>query len=101
MRRRWRVATSTVGAAILLAGAVSPAPLSRVQSPGAPGGDSVWDSGAKQGLGTSTTTASKLWYTLGDGITDEVYYPQADTPDAHDLQYLVTDGATFTDQEKT
>src|SRR5207244_229071 len=56
--------------------------------------------GAKQGLGTSTTAASKVWYTLGQGITDEVYYPQTDTPDVQDLQYVVTDGSTFTDLER-
>ena len=77
------------------------APSLAAQAPGAPGIDAVWDAADKQGLGTATGTASTLWYTLGDGITDEVYYPQVDTPDTHDLQYLVTDGSSFTDQEKT
>ena len=69
-------------------------------APGAPGIASAWTTGAKQGLGTSTTAASKVWYTLGQGITDEVYYPQTDTPDVQDLQYVVTDGATFVDLER-
>ncbi len=69
-------------------------------APGEPGIASAWTTGAKQGLGTSTTTASKVWYTIGQGITDEVYYPTADTPDVQDLQYMITDGSTFTDLER-
>src|SRR5207247_8622086 len=69
-------------------------------APGAPGIHSSWTTGAKQGLGTSTTAASKVWYTVGQGITDEVYYPQTDTPDVQDLQYVVTDGSTFVDLER-
>lgn len=90
--------------AVVLALLMDPALLASaprvVQAPDAPGIDAVWDSGAKQGLGTSTSTTSPLWYTLGNGITTEVYYPQVDTPDVHDLQCLVTDGSGFTDQEK-
>src|SRR5205085_5276210 len=69
-------------------------------APGAPGIHSSWTTGAKQGLGTSTTAASRVWYTIGQGITDEVYYPQTDTPDVQDLQYVVTDGSTFVDLER-
>ena len=36
---------------------------------------------------------SKVWCTLGQGITNEVYYPQADTPNVRDGQYLVSDGS--------
>ncbi|RJQ75171.1 glucan 1,4-alpha-glucosidase [Pseudonocardiaceae bacterium YIM PH 21723] len=68
--------------------------------PGAPGIQSAWTTGAKEGVGTSAGTRSKIWYTLGQGILNEVYYPQADLADVQDLQFLVTDGATFTDEEK-
>jgi glucoamylase len=78
---------------------VPPAALA-AGAPGAPGIASVWTTGAKQGLGTSTTPASKVWYTLGQGITDEVYYPQTDTPDVQDLQYVVSDGSSFVDLER-
>src|SRR5262249_21675057 len=61
---------------------------------------SAWTTGAKQGLGTSTTPASKVWFTLGQGITDEVYYPQTDTPDVQDLQFVVSDGSSFVDLER-
>lgn len=80
--------------------ALSPLPASAAQAPGAPGVGSAWTTGAKQGLGTSTTGTSKVWYTIGQGILDEVYYPQTDTPDVQDMQYLVTDGSSFTDAER-
>ena len=44
-------------------------------------------------------TASKVWYTLDDGKLTEVYYPRIDTPSIRDSQFVVTDGATFTDRE--
>jgi glucan 1,4-alpha-glucosidase len=69
-------------------------------APGAPGGASAWTTGAKQGVGTSTTSASKVWYTLAGGVLSEVYYPRVDVADVQDLQLIVTDGATFTDLER-
>ncbi|TDQ01011.1 glucan 1,4-alpha-glucosidase [Labedaea rhizosphaerae] len=94
-RSRWLVLLACVVAILAFA-----MPASAQTAPGAPGIDSAWTSGAKDGLGTSTTTGSKVWYTLGGGILNEVYYPQADTPDVQDLQYMVSDGSTFTDEEK-
>jgi glucoamylase len=70
------------------------------EAPGAPGVSSAWTTGAKQGVGTSATSPSKLWYTLSQGILNEIYYPRADTPDVQDLQYIVTDGTSFVDLER-
>jgi glucoamylase len=101
--RSYRQFPARVAAALsvfLGAGLMLAPPVAAAAAPGAPGGGSSWTSGLKQGLGTSTTTTSKLWYTIGQGITDEVFYPQADTPNVQDLQYLVTDGSTFTDNER-
>lgn len=89
----------TFVAVVVGLGVVAP-PAMGDPAPGAPGIASTWTTGAKQGLGTSASTASKLWYTLGQGIAHELYYPQADMPNVQDLQYIVTDGATFTDEEK-
>lgn len=71
-----------------------------VEAPGAPGSSSSWKSGAKQGIGTSTTSDSKVWYTLGNGILNEVYYPQVDLPNVEDLQFIVSDGSSFIDLER-
>lgn len=89
-------APALLAATVLVAASDSPAR----DAPGGPGIGSVWTTGAKQGVGTSTTTSSKVWYTLSKGTLNEVYYPNAETPDVQDLQYVVTDGATFTNVER-
>jgi glucoamylase len=83
--------------ALVLALGVVPAPQGGAVA--APGSGATWTSGAKQGLGTSTTTVSKVWYTLGSGVMNEVFYPKADTPNVRGLEYLVSDGATRTERE--
>jgi glucoamylase len=34
-------------------------------APGAPGARALWTAGNKDGFGTATTPASRVWYTLG------------------------------------
>jgi glucoamylase len=70
------------------------------EAPGAPGSGSAWTTGDKVALGTSTTSASKVWFTAANGIATEVFYPQADVPDVQDMQYVITDGSTFVDLER-
>ncbi|PYV26037.1 MAG: glucan 1,4-alpha-glucosidase [Acidobacteria bacterium] len=94
---RLRLRAAAVAAAVaLVVGTLAGA----AQAPGAPGASSSWTSGAKQGLGTSTTLASKVWYTLGQGTLNEVYYPTADIPDVQDLEFIVTDESSFVDLER-
>jgi glucan 1,4-alpha-glucosidase len=69
------------------------------QAPGAPGATPYWTSGDKQGVGTSTTRGSHVWFTLGNGALNEVYYPAVDKANTRDLELIVTDGKTFTDVE--
>lgn len=69
-------------------------------APGAPGISSAWTTGAKNGVGTSTTTNSKVWHTLGQGILNEVYYPRLDVPNVQDMQFVVSDGQSFTELER-
>ena len=63
-------------------------------APGAPGANAVWTEADKDGYGTSTTRASKVWFTLDDGILTEVYYPDLSTPSVRDFQLVVSDGRT-------
>jgi len=70
------------------------------EAPGAPGGGSSWTTGDKMALGTSSGTTSKVWFTVAEGVTSEVFYPRADVPDVQDLQYIVSDGSTFVDLER-
>ncbi|HYZ29279.1 MAG TPA: glucan 1,4-alpha-glucosidase, partial [Thermoleophilaceae bacterium] len=66
-----------------------------------PGAAAHWTTGAKQGIGSSTTESSKVWYTLANGTLSEVYYPRVDVADTRALELVVTDGASFTDREST
>ena len=63
-------------------------------APGAPGAHSNWCGGAKQAVGTSLGH-SRVWFTVGQGIVNEVYYPRVDLPQVRDLGFIVADGAGF------
>lgn len=58
-------------------------------APGAPGLDAHWPSAAKNGFGTANTLASKVWFTLNNGVMTEVYYPTLDVPNVQMLQLLI------------
>jgi glucan 1,4-alpha-glucosidase len=70
-------------------------------APGTPGASATWTTGAKDGIGTSAGTASKVWFSLTSGAMSEVYYPRVDIANVTSLQLVVTDGRTFTDREDT
>src|SRR5215813_6273161 len=67
---------------------------------GAPGIEPRWSSSAKEGVGTAYHTSCGVGFTLSHGIVDEIYYPHVDQPNTRDLQFLITDGATFCHEEK-
>ncbi len=60
-------------------------------APGAPGSDAHWPSAAKNGFGTSNTIASKVWFTLNNGVMTEAFYPRLDVPNSQTLQLIVCD----------
>src|SRR5664279_4758767 len=66
-------------------------------APGGPGSLSHFDLARKDCLGTARNTTSKVWYTVAGGVLSDVYGPTVDTTDVETLQYVVTDGSTFTD----
>jgi glucoamylase len=66
-------------------------------APGGPGALSHFDLARKDCLGTARNTRSKVWYTVANGVLSDVYYPTVDNTNLETLQYVVTDGATFTD----
>ena len=66
-------------------------------TPGAPGVTAYFDTGRKDCLGTARNTRSKVWYTVADGVLSDVYEPTIDNTNVGTLQYIVTDGRTFTD----
>lgn len=85
------VATMCVAAAPTLAGGTAN---------DGPGGRASWTTGNKLAVGTSADTPSKVWFTVAQGITSEIFYPRLDVPNMQDMQYVVTDGATFVDLER-
>jgi glucoamylase len=88
----------TASAAALLAGATpaQAAPASGA-APGGPGALSHFDLARKDCLGTAAGTGSRVWYTVAGGMLSDVYSPTADNTNVETMQYLVTDGTTFTD----
>jgi glucoamylase len=63
-------------------------------APGQPGVDPTWTSSAKDIVGCALGD-SRLWFTLGFGIINEIYYPRVDLPQVRDLGFIVGDGKGF------
>jgi glucoamylase len=66
-------------------------------APGAPGATSYYDLARKDCVGTARDRVSKVWFTVADGVLSDVYEPTVDTTNVKTLQYIVTDGHTFSD----
>ena len=98
--RRWKATAAIAATTTAVMGGTAGAALGApTDAPGAPGAAATWTTGDKEGLGTSTTAESKLWYTLTGGTMSEVYYPSGTTPNTRKLQFAVTDGSTSTQLE--
>jgi glucoamylase len=67
---------------------------------GAPGIEPRWTRSTKEGIGTAYHTSCRVWFTHSHGIINELYYPNVDCPNTRDLQFLITDGATFCHEER-
>jgi glucoamylase len=65
-----------------------------MDAPGKPGIAPTWTSSAKDMVG-SALGPSRLWFTVGHGVVNEVYYPRLDTPQIRDLGFIVADGEGF------
>src|SRR3954469_4182300 len=65
-------------------------------APGAPGALSHFDLARKDCVGTARNRRSKVWFTVADGVLSDVYFPTNDTTNNETLQYVVTDGTSFT-----
>jgi glucoamylase len=64
------------------------------EAPGSPGIPPTWCSSAKDMVGCALES-SRLWFTLGRGIVNEVYYPRIDIPQIRDLGFIIADGNGF------
>lgn len=63
-------------------------------APGAPGLPPTWTSSAKDAVGTAIGP-TRVWFSIGHGIVNEVYWPSVDHPQVRDLGFIVADGAGF------
>ncbi|TAM85606.1 glycosyl hydrolase [bacterium] len=63
-------------------------------APGRPGIRPTWSSSAKDAVGTALG-GSRIWFTLGFGIVNEVFFPHVDRPQIRDLGFIVADGKRF------
>src|SRR5260370_5635345 len=66
-------------------------------APDGPGALSHFDLARKDCLGTARNTTSTVWFTIANGVLSDVYSPTIDNTNVETLQYIVTDGRTFTD----
>src|SRR6202451_2623806 len=105
MVRRYRFMALLAGATLIGSGLVVTGPgyagtASATQAsaaPGPPGAASYYDLARKDCVGTAADRGSKVWYTVAGGVLSDVYEPTIDNTDVSTLQYIVTDGSTFTD----
>src|SRR6201995_1911425 len=76
---------------------LSPARAGAATAPGAPGAQSHFDLARKDCVGTARNTTSRVWFTVANGVLSDVYEPNVDTTNVETMQYVVSDGKTFTD----
>ena len=73
------------------------------ESPRASGGPGIeprWTRSTKDIVGTAYSSTSRVWFTGSKGVLNEIYFPTVDQPQVRDLQFLVSDGATFFHEER-
>ncbi|VAW81574.1 Glucan 1,4-alpha-glucosidase [hydrothermal vent metagenome] len=68
--------------------------LIKAKAPGSPGISPTWSGGRKNAVGCALGS-SRLWFTLGRGIINEVFYPRVDLPQIRDLGFIVADGKSL------
>ena len=93
-----RIAALLVAADVLLVPLIRAVPAAAAtasEAPGAPGANATWDESQVTGFADSLGASSKVWYTLGNGELENVFYPVTDTADTFGLQYIVTNGTSF------
>ena len=78
----------------------SAASTSSVTAPGGPGAQSYLDLARKDCFATARNTTSKVWFTVADGVLSDTFSPTIENSNVNTLQYIVTDGRSFTDMQQ-
>jgi glucoamylase len=97
--RALRLPACLIVAALLVPGEAAAAPPADPVglATDGPGALSHFDLARKDCVGTARNRRSKVWFTVADGVLSDVYFPTNDTTNNETLQFVVSDGATFTD----
>src|SRR5512143_3314653 len=69
-------------------------PEQTADAPGSPGIPPTWCSSAKETV-CCALGPSRLWFTIGGGIINEVFYPRGDVPQIRDLGLIVAEDRGF------
>jgi glucoamylase len=70
------------------------------EAPGGPGATSYLDTARKDCFGTARNTTSKVWFTVAGGVLSDVFSPTIENTNVSTVQYIVTDGRTFSDLQQ-
>jgi glucoamylase len=106
-RRRLSAARGLCAAAVI-ACCAAPAAASAARrnavptgiAPGGPGATSYLDVARKDCFGTARNTTSKVWFTVAGGVLSDVFSPTIENTNVSTVQYVVTDGRTFSDLQQ-
>ena len=75
-------------------------PLTPHRAKGKPGEKPTWSSGAKTMVGTAASARSRIWFTVGNGTLNELYFPDVDQANTRSVRFLVSDGKSFFSDEQ-
>jgi glucoamylase len=74
-------------------------PKKPVKASGRPGDEPRWTSGAKTLVGTAASARSRIWFTIGLGTINEIYFPDVDQANTRSIRFLVTGDQKFFSDE--
>lgn len=72
----------------------TPEQTNDAHAPGIPGIPPTWCNSIKDAVGCALGP-SRLWFTIGGGIVNEVFYPRTDIPQIRDLGFIVANDQGF------
>jgi glucoamylase len=105
MRTRKAQAIAATVAALALSAAlvtvsVASTPSAESAAPGGPGAQAYLDLARKDCFGTARNTTSKVWYSVADGVLSDTFSPSIQNSNVNTVQYIVTDGKSFSDMQQ-
>jgi glucoamylase len=74
-------------------------PSDAKKADGRPGDTPKWSSGAKTIVGTAASARSRIWFTVGNGTLNEIYFPDVDQANTRSIRFLISDGQCFFSDE--